>query len=69
MMRVAVAGCWHETHTFANTRTTLADFEKLELVEGAAIIPHYEATRTGVGGIIAGARQFGLEKGGALDRT
>ena len=61
MMRVAVAGCWHETHTFANTRTTLADFEKLELVEGAAIIPHYEATRTGVGGIIAGARQFGLE--------
>src|SRR5690349_17302946 len=59
--KIAVAGLWHETHTFANTRTTLADFQRFEWAEGEAMISLFRGTRTSVGGYIDGAQQCGLE--------
>jgi microcystin degradation protein MlrC len=60
-VRVAVAGVWHETNTFANTRTTLADFQRYEWVEGDAVISQFASTRTSIGGYIDGAANTGLE--------
>jgi microcystin degradation protein MlrC len=52
-MRVGVAGLWHETNTYSARRTTLADFEALELLRGAEVIEAHAGTGTVVGGMIA----------------
>ena len=56
-MRVALAGLWHETHTFATTPTTWQDFADFEHLAGNAIIDYHRGTRTGIGGCIAAAEQ------------
>jgi microcystin degradation protein MlrC len=57
--RIAVGGIVHETHCFADTRTTLADFREQALHEGAAIVRAMAGTRSGIGGMLAGAERHG----------
>jgi len=59
-VRVAIGGLWHETHTFANTRTTLADFHAYQFAAGVDLLPRYTGTRTELGGFIAGGAEHGL---------
>jgi microcystin degradation protein MlrC len=57
--RIAIGGIVHETHCFAETRTTLADFREQALHEGDAILKALEGSRSGIGGMIAGAAGYG----------
>lgn len=63
--RVAIGGIVHETHGFAGTPTTLADFREQSLHEGEAIVAAMGGTRAAIGGIIEGA----LRRGWALRPT
>jgi microcystin degradation protein MlrC len=56
-MRVAVAGLWHETHTFATTQTVWQDFVDFEYLAGNDIVDYHRGKRTGIGGCIAAAEQ------------
>lgn len=56
-MRVAIAGLWHETHTFAATQTVWQDFVDFEYLAGNDIIDYHRGKRTGIGGCIAAAEQ------------
>ena len=56
-MRVAVAGLWHETHTFATTQTVWQDFVDFEYLAGSDILDYHRGKRTGIGGCIAAAKQ------------
>lgn len=51
----------HETHGFAGTPTTLADFREQGLYEGDAIVRAMRGTRAGIGGMIAGAERYGRQ--------
>ena len=51
--RIYVGGVWHETHTFAATRTTLSDFEAHQLVQGDLLIERFAGTQTEIGGALA----------------
>ncbi len=51
--RIAVGGLLHETHGFAPTRTTLADFQQTWYA-GAELVAGLEGTRSCLGGMIAG---------------
>ncbi|MDQ7027086.1 MAG: M81 family metallopeptidase [Anaerolineae bacterium] len=53
--RVAVGGIVHETHSFAETPTTLADFKKQSLHVGADLLETMTGTRSGIGGMIDAA--------------
>lgn len=55
--RVAIGGIVHETHSFAETRTTLADFEDQSLHYGDDIISAMSGTRSAIGGMLAGAEE------------
>jgi microcystin degradation protein MlrC len=57
---IAVGGIVHETHCFAEARTTLADFQAQSLHAGEAIINAMAGTRSGIGGMIEGAEHHGL---------
>jgi microcystin degradation protein MlrC len=57
--RVAIGGILHETHGFAETRTTLADFESQSLYYGQKILEAMTGTRSGTGGMIEGATARG----------
>lgn len=59
-MRVAIAGLWHETHTFATTKTTWEDFVDFEYLTGADIVDYHRGKRTGLGGCIAAAEQSSI---------
>src|SRR6476469_4004145 len=59
--RVAIGGIVHETHCFADVGTTLADFRAQGLYEGDAILQAMAGTRAGIGGMIAGAGDYGWE--------
>jgi microcystin degradation protein MlrC len=59
--RIAIGGIVHETHCFADTRTTLADFREQALHEGEAILRAMRGARSGIGGMIEGAEQFGWQ--------
>lgn len=54
--RVAVGGIIHETHGFAPTPTTLADFRQTWYA-GAELVQAMQDTRSGLGGMIEGIRQ------------
>ncbi len=54
--RVAIGGILHETHSFAPTTTTLADFQQTWCV-GSALVDALQDTRSGLGGMIDGLRQ------------
>ncbi len=60
-MRVAVAGLWHETHTFANTQADLEAFRQFEYLQAPEVLDYHRGKRTGVGGVIDGAAEAGLE--------
>lgn len=61
-MRIAAGGIMHETSTFADTPTTLRDFETgLGLYRGQAIIDHFRGTNNCTGGFVTGAERHGFE--------
>jgi microcystin degradation protein MlrC len=53
MMRVAVGGIDHETSTFTPVPTTLDDFRRRFLLEGAAVVDTFQGTNTEIGGFVA----------------
>lgn len=59
--RVALGGIVHETHSFAETPTTLADFKKQSLHVGVDLLETMTGTRSGIGGMIEGATRRGWE--------
>ncbi len=61
-MRIVTGGICHETSTFANTPTTLRDFEEgFGLFRGTEMIARFRGANTCVGGFIDGAAQRGFE--------
>ncbi len=54
--RVAIGGILHETHGFAPTLTTLADFRQTWF-EGPELVEALQDTSSGLGGMIEGIRQ------------
>ncbi len=54
--RVAIGGILHETHGFAPTPTTLADFQQTWFA-GPELVEALQGTSSGLGGMIAGLRQ------------
>jgi microcystin degradation protein MlrC len=59
--RVALGGIVHETHSFSEIPTTLADFELKSLHRGETIIQAMTGTRSGIGGMIQGADGYGWQ--------
>jgi len=57
--RIALGGLVHETHTFADGLTTLADFESRLLCHGEDILETMRGTRSAIGGMIEGAERRG----------
>ena len=57
--RIAVGGLFHETHTFADSPTTLADFQAQSLMYGEDIERETQGARSGIAGMIAGSRSHG----------
>lgn len=79
-MRIAIGGILHETATFIDRRTTLADFERgLGLFRGDEIIKRFTGANMCPGGFIAAARRHGFDiapllwtfayPSGLIDRT
>ena len=61
-MRIAIGGILHETATFIDRRTTLADFERgLGLFRGEEIIQRFTGANMCPGGFIAAAREQKFE--------
>ena len=60
-MRVAIGGIWHETNTFANTRTTLDDFRAYQFAQGDWIIKRYRDVLNEIGGMHIGSRLNNFE--------
>ncbi|MFW6599452.1 M81 family metallopeptidase [Propionibacteriaceae bacterium Y2011] len=58
--RVAVAGVWHETNTYASRPATLADFEEFELLSGAALADHNRGVGSVIGGFLDAEDTFDL---------
>jgi microcystin degradation protein MlrC len=54
MMRVGIAGLFHETNTYAVRRATLDEFARFELDRGAAILERHAGTGTVIGGFLDG---------------
>lgn len=57
--RLALGGLIHETHTFADTPTTLADFQSQVLHYGQELLRAMRGTRSAIGGMIEGAEARG----------
>ncbi len=53
--RIAIGGILHETHTFMEQPTTLADFEAGSLCRGEDVLREMGGTRSGIGGMIEAA--------------
>lgn len=51
-MKIGVAGCVHESNTFAPSKTTLKDFEENWVVGAKQFINRYKGTNTEMGGVI-----------------
>ena len=60
-MRVALGGIWHETNSFAPSRTTLQDFHDYQYADADELVERYAATGTEVGGAIRAAQELGVE--------
>ena len=59
--RIAIGGILHETHTFMERATTLADFAGQSLHIGADLITTMRASRSGIGGMIDRAADAGWQ--------
>lgn len=57
-LRVAIGGILHETHSFMQAGTTLADFAAQSLHFGDDLITSMRASRSGIGGMIDGANGY-----------
>jgi microcystin degradation protein MlrC len=61
-MRIAIGGISHETSTFANARTTLADFANgFGLYRGSEILDRFRGSNICAGGFIDGAAKHVIE--------
>ncbi len=60
MIRVGVAGLWHETNTYSARPTTLREFEAFELLEGEAVFTHHRGIGSVIGGMLDGAGDLTL---------
>jgi microcystin degradation protein MlrC len=60
-MRIAIGGFFHESNTFCRPLTTLADYERTRLYDGAEMIPPLQGTDTEIGGFLRGAEELGFE--------
>lgn len=58
-LRIAVGGIVHETHSFADTPTSLADFQSQALHCGDDLLTTMRHTRSAIGGLIEGAAAQG----------
>lgn len=61
MMRIGVAGCFHESNTFAPGKTELHHFENDWVVGKDAFYRKYSNTSTGMGGVIDAAVEEDFE--------
>ncbi|MFO1084538.1 MAG: M81 family metallopeptidase [Reyranellaceae bacterium] len=59
--RVLIAQFKHETNTFSKLPTTLEDYRRRWLIEGAAMVPYFTGTREEVGAYIDAAKQYGWQ--------
>lgn len=59
--RIAIGGILHETHTFMERATGLADFAGQSLHVGADLITAMRASRSGIGGMIDRAAEAGWQ--------
>jgi microcystin degradation protein MlrC len=59
-VRIAVAGIFHETNTFAPGRTLHKHFMEEQVVGLEAFLERYAGTRTSMGGVIDAARRHGV---------
>jgi microcystin degradation protein MlrC len=57
--RLAIGGIIHETHSFAGTPTSLADFQTQSLHYGDDLVRAMSGTRSAIGGMIEGAMARG----------
>lgn len=57
--RIAIGGIIHETHSFAGTPTTLADFQTQSLHYGDEVLRTMRGARSAIGGMIEGAEARG----------
>ncbi|MFN8454251.1 MAG: M81 family metallopeptidase [Anaerolineae bacterium] len=57
--RIALGGLIHETHSFADIPTTLADFQSQALHYGDSLLSTMRGTRSAIGGLIEGATTQG----------
>ena len=57
--RIAIGGIIHETHTFAEGLTTMADFQSRPLYYGDDLLTEMSQTRSAIGGMIEGAESRG----------
>lgn len=57
--RIAIGGILHETHTFMDQPTTLADFATGSLCRGDDILREMSRTRSGIGGMIEAGSSSG----------
>lgn len=65
--RIAIGMISHETNTFSPVPTTLSSFaeQRYGIVEGEAVVPRFEGTKTGLGGFV----EVGLGEGWELIGT
>ncbi len=59
--RIAIGGILHETHTFMERATSLADFAAQSLHYGADMLSGMRGTRSGIGGMIERATEMGWQ--------
>lgn len=60
-MRIAIGQVAHETNTFCSGTTSAADFQAWEWALGEEIIQRHSGVRDYLGGMIAGARERGVQ--------
>src|SRR5262249_7487868 len=61
-MRIAIGGVSHETTTFIESRTTLADFEHgFGFYRGGEVIDRFRGANICTGGFLAGAERHGFQ--------
>ena len=59
--RIAIGGILHETHTFMEQLTTLEDFAAQSLYRGDDLLSSMRASRSGIGGMIDRAVDYGWQ--------
>ena len=58
--RIFITGFWHETNTFAPTRTGLDDFHAYQYAEGDVLFEAFADTNTEIGGVMNAAMELDL---------